>query len=493
MSNLLALPLLLPVFMMIILIFIRHDRWTRMLALAGSALQLVFSTLLFVELNNNGILVLHAGSWVAPFGITLVLDYLGGLMLLVSSLIVFTVTGYSHRFMQEDCASNRFYVFLFSLALGLNGAFLTGDIFNLFVWFEVMLLSSFVLITYGSRREQLGGGIKYLSLNLIGSFFFLAGIGLLYSRTGTLNMAQLALIFREGENNLLFNAAAMLFFVAFGIKSALFPLHFWLPASYHTPNITITSLFAGLLTKVGVYAMIRFFSMFYLQDVAFWQNLLFVAAALTMVSGGMAATTQYETRRILSYHIISQIGYMIMGLAFFTPLGVAGAIFFAMHNMVAKTNAFFVMGLVNRLKGSFHLKEVGGLFKESPLLAVLFIIPAFALAGIPPLSGFFGKLILIKAGLDAGHYLVTAVAILTAMLTLYSMIKIWFEAFLKPAPASSAPITRMTFLDLWPSVVLALVSILLGLFAGPVFDVCYKAATLLLQPTPYIDAVLQLP
>jgi multicomponent Na+:H+ antiporter subunit D len=289
------------------------------------------------------------------------------------------------------------------------------------------------------------------------------------------------------------NTSAMLFFIAFGIKAAVFPLFFWLPASYHTPNITITALFAGLLTKVGVYAMIRFFSLFFLQDQVFWHNQLLVVAGLTMATGGMAASAHYEIRKILSWHIISQIGYMIMGLGIFTPLGIAGAIFFIAHNMIAKTNTFLVAGLINRLKGSYDLKTVGGLFRQRPLLAVLFIIPAFALAGVPPLSGFFAKFILIKAGIEDSHYGITAIAVLTGMLTLYSMIKIWNEAFLKKQPGEdgASPVRlRSTFLDVLPSVLLGLITIAMGIFARPVYHFIMEAAADLIDGSAYIDAVI---
>jgi multicomponent Na+:H+ antiporter subunit D len=471
---------------------VRSARAAQWLSVLGSAGLLVVSVLLFTGLKNTGISALNVGSWDAPFGISLVLDYFSALMLITSAFIVFCLSIYSIYFMEGEHRSNRFYVFFFSLTMGVNGAFLTGDAFNLYVWFEVILISSFVLITIGNKKEQLEGGIKYMALNLIGSLFFLAGLGLLYGKTGTLNMAHLAHILRVSEQPVLINTSAALFFMAFGIKAALFPLFFWLPASYHTPNITVTSVFAGLLTKVGVYVIIRFFTLFFVQDQTFWLNLFLIIAGLTMVVGGMAASTHYDTRRILSFHIISQIGYMIMGLGIYTPLAIAGAIFFTIHNMIAKTNVFLVAGLIDRAKGTFYLKSIGGLYKQSPILAVLFIFPAFALAGVPPLSGFFAKFILIKAGIEDGHFGIVAIAIATAMLTLYSMIKIWNEAFLKKEEESSATgkFTKPDFGELLPSVLLGLASLLMGLFAATVFAYTMQAAEQLLVPANYIDAVL---
>ncbi|MCG8702336.1 MAG: hypothetical protein MI922_30070 [Bacteroidales bacterium] len=492
--NYIALPILVPLAFIISFILIKNERYVRWLSVFGSVILLVVSVFLLRQVIREEVLVLHMGGWKAPYGIALVIDYLGAIMLLVTALLMLTISIYAIEFVKNEISYSRFSIFFYSLIMGVNGAFITADVFNLYVWFELMLLSSFVLITMGAKKEQLEGGIKYLALNLIGSLLFLAGLGLLYGKTGTLNMAHLAQILIDDDQSILMNTSAVLFFVAFGIKAAVFPLFFWLPSSYHTPNITVTTLFAGLLTKVGVYALIRFFTLFFVQDTDFWHNLLLVVAGLTMVIGGMAASAHYETRKILSYHIISQIGYMLMGLGIFTPLGIAGAIYFMVHNMIAKTNTFMVAGLISQLKGTFYLKSIGGLFKQAPFVAILFIIPAFALAGIPPLSGFFAKFILIKAGIEDGHYIVTIVAVLTGLLTLYSMIKIWNEAFLKKQPKSDRnekPV-RLSVVHYLPSIILALVTIMLGVFAGPSIEFFHKVASQLINPEAYIQAVLKL-
>ncbi len=491
--NAVFLPILIPLAAITLLFFFRSNRFSHAIIILGSSLLLASSLFLLGKINREGVLSLYMGAWEAPYGITLVIDYFSVLMLIVTALVLLAVSIYKTRFIPPRASGNRFSIFFFALAMGVNGAFIAGDVFNLFVWFELILISSFVLITYCKEKLQYHAGIKYLGMNLLGSLFFLAGIGLIYGRTGTLNMAHLAEILNENGFPSGLNTAATLIFLAFGIKSAVFPLFFWLPASYHTPNITITALFAGLLTKVGVYAMIRFFTLIFTQDQAMWHTIFLVVAGLTMLYGGMAATTQYKLQRILSFHIISQIGYMIMGLGIFTPLAIAGSIFFMMHNMIAKTNTFLVAGMINKLRGTYDLKSIGGLFKEDPLLAVLFIIPAFALAGIPPISGFFAKFILIKAGFEAGQYLISAVALLTGLLTLYSMIKIWNEAFLKPSPQDEElgkGKQPLTFIDYLPSVILGTVSILMGVFANTVFGLTEKAAGFLMNTGPYIENIL---
>jgi len=491
--NIVALPILIPFAIAISLLLLRSSKLSTWIGPVGSFVMLAVAVYLNYKVQSTGILSLNTGGWEAPFGIVLVVDHLSSLMLMVSSFIALVIALFANKNLSEDISLSRFYFFFFTLNMGVNGAFITGDVFNLYVWFEVMLISSFVLVTLGKKKEQLEGGIKYLALNIIGSMLFLAGLGLLYGKTGTLNMAHLAEILKNDHHATLMNTSSVLFFVAFGIKAALFPLYFWLPSSYHTPDITITSLFAGLLTKVGVYTLIRFFTLFFVQDQAFWHNLLLIIAGLTMVTGGMAAASYYETRRILSYHIISQIGYMIMGLGIFTPLALAGAIFFTIHNMIAKTGTFIAAGLIAKIKGTYELKEVGGLYKQNPALAILFIIPAFALAGFPPISGFFAKFMLLKAGIESEQYIITAVALLTGFLTLYSMIKIWNEAFLKKQPDAKVTqvAVKLKFSEYVPLALLAGASLLMGVFASSVFNYVIEAGNQLIEPSAYINAVLK--
>ena len=489
-----ALPVLIPLFTAILLVFSNHARYQKIIGVSGAFA--IFATSLFIISNVGGkqIEVLQSSNWEAPFGISLVVDTFSALMLVITGFVSFALSVYSLFYIDEKLITHRYFLFFHTLLMGVNGAFITGDVFNLYVWFEVMLMSSFVLITLGSKPLQLKGGIKYLTMNLVASLFFLAGIGILYGKTGTLNMAHLAVILQNDEQAILMNTSTMLFFMAFGIKAAVFPFFFWLPSSYHTPPVAVTAFFAALLTKVGVYAMIRVFTLFFIQDPQFWHTLLLAVAGLTMVVGGMAAASHYEIRRILSFHIISQIGYMIFGLGVFTPLALAGAIYFMIHNMLAKTNTFLVAGHINRLKGTYKLKSIGGLYKSYPLLGILFIIPAFALAGVPPLPGFFGKFFLIKAGFEAEKWFISGVAIFTGVLTLFSMIKIWNEAFFKKGleevPEQGLR-ERLPLRELLPSMMLGAGTILLGIGAGVFFDYFIEAGNQLMNSDQYIQVVLK--
>lgn len=492
MKILLLLPVLIPMGTIILLLFARGSKViNQILGIGGIILQLITAVYILIRVMDQGIQVVQLGNWPAPFGITFVADIFSAVMLIMSGFIGLMTAVYAISSIEKFRQRFSFFPLVNALLMGVNGAFLTGDVFNLYVWFEVMVLASFVLITMGGSRPQMDGAIKYVSMNLISSLLFLAGIGLLYGKAGTLNMADLAVKIRESDESLLINSSAMLFFVAFSIKAAVFPFFFWLPASYHTPPTAITALFSGLLTKVGVYAMIRFFTLFFVQNQNFWHPLLLIIGGLTMVVGVLTAASQYDMRKILSFHIISQIGYMIMGLGLFTVLGIAGAIFYMVHNIVAKTNSFLISGIVNKIKGTFELKAIGGLYKAYPFLSILFIITAFGLAGVPPLSGFLGKLLLVVAGFEDKNYLITAVAILVGLFTLFSMIKIWNEGFWKAQPENNITEKKsIPFTMLLPVVVLASATIILGVFGEYFVEISLRAGEQLINPEEYINKVL---
>lgn len=491
----LLLPLLIPfVTAALALLFWRRQRIQRALALAGSIGLLLSALVLLLVIWRDGIQVVQLGAWPAPFGITFVADLFSGIMTVLGGIIAVAVVVFS--FASSDRLHERFgyYPLLLFLMMGISGSFLTGDIFNLYVWFEVMLMASFVLVALGSERAQLEGALKYVTINLASSAVFLTAVGILYSLSGTLNMAQLAVQLPHSQQPEVVTVVAMLFLVAFGIKAALFPLFFWLPASYPVAPVAITALFAGLLTKVGVYALVRIFTLLFVQDVGYTHALLLLLAAFTMITGVLGAASQNEFRRILSFHIISQIGYMVMGLALFTPLALAGAIFYIMHHIIVKANLFLISGVVHRLQGSYALKNLGGLYRSHFGLGVLFLIPAMSLAGIPPLSGFWAKFTLIRASLEENQPVIALVALVVSLLTVFSMTKIWSEVFWKDRPETTPePVSLSTTVHLQlylPVVALAAITVVIGLMAEPVFALASQAANQLLSSGEYIAAVL---
>ncbi|MDZ7702996.1 MAG: Na+/H+ antiporter subunit D [Trueperaceae bacterium] len=494
-SYLVALPIIVPLAtagLLFALQPVRHVQ--RVVSVASASVQLALAIMLLATVSQQGILAAQMGSWPAPFGITLVADHLSAIMVVITGIMGTAVAVYSLTDIDEGRERFGYHPFYHVLLAGISGAFLTGDLFNLYVWFEVLLIASFVLIALGGDRDQLEGGIKYVLLNLVSSSLFLASTGILYGLTGTLNMADLSLKLAEVPAGVV-TTVAILFMVAFGIKAAVFPLFFWLPASYHTPPVAVSAIFAGMLTKVGVYALIRVFTLLFTQDVGYTHTILLVVAGLTMLTGVLGAAAQDEFRRILSFHIISQIGYMIMGLALYTPLALIGAVFYVVHHIIVKTNLFLVSGIAKRFAGSFELKHIGGLYKHTPFLAVLFVVPAFSLAGFPPLSGFWAKLILIRAGLEAEQYVIVFVALLVGLLTMYSMTKIWRYAFWKPHPEGEEKLEKITLKQAdWllyaPVIALAVMTLVIGFWTEPFYNLAERAATELLEPSRYIEAVL---
>jgi multicomponent Na+:H+ antiporter subunit D len=496
MNLLLALPVLVPLATAAAsLVGWRSRRLQRLLGATGAALHLGSAAALLAAVERHGIQASQVAGWAAPFGITLVADLFAAVMVAIGAFIGLMIVLYSLASMDPERESYGYYPLLHFLLMGVSGAFLTGDIFNLYVWFEVMLIASFVLMVLGGERPQIEGAIKYVALSLMSSSIFLAAVGLLYGVAGSLNMADLAGRLEVISPPGVVTVLAMLFLVAFGIKAAIFPLFFWLPASYHTPPPAVSALLAGLLTKVGVYAMFRVFTLLFLQDVGYTHRLILALAGLTMVTGVLGAVAQNDFRRILSFHIISQIGYMIMGLGLFSPLAVAGSLFYIVHHIIVKTNLFLVSGAAHRLRGTFSLEDLGGLYRDRPALAVLFLIPALSLAGIPPFSGFFAKLALVRAGLALESYVIVAVALAVSLLTLFSMVKIWSEAFWKPAGVNAAARSAGsrsagTLLLFLPIVVMAGVTVSFGILAEPVFGLAQRAAGELLDPAGYVRAVL---
>jgi multicomponent Na+:H+ antiporter subunit D len=490
----LYLPILIPLATAVAVGFLgRLPRTRRVISIAGSAILLASGIWLVMHVRQEGVIASHAGSWPAPFGIALVADLLSAVLVLAAGGIGLAVTTFSVVGIDALRERGGFHSLVHILLMGVCGAFLTGDLFNLYVWFEVMLVSSFILMALGGTRSQMAASIHYVTLNLLASALFLAGTGILYGMVGSLNMADVSVRMRDLAGTPYPYILLALFLVSFGIKAAAFPLFFWLPASYHTPPIAVTTLFSALLTKVGVYAIIRVTTLVFAAQAETVRPILLAVAGLTMVTGVLGAIAQGEMRRLLAFHIVSQIGYLLMGVGLGTPLALAATVFFFVHVIAAKSALFMVTGIVRSLRRTSELAELGGLARSSPLLAGLFLLPALSLAGLPPLSGFWAKVALVKAGLDAGNFAIVAAALVVSVLTLFSMTKIWAEAFWKPAPGGAAPETlgapRAALVV--PALALGAVTLVLGVVAEPFFALSLRAAEQLLDQAGYISVVLK--
>jgi len=493
---LLTLPIAAPLAGLVLTTLLwRMPRLQRFAGLAAGCAFLLAGIALLAATVDGDILATQFGSWEAPFGISFVADNLTSAMVLITAIMAVVVAFYQLAASEEN-ERPMFQPLYHGLLLGVTGAFMTGDIFNMYVWFEIMLISSFGLLVLGGTKEQLDAGVKYVMLNLVMTTLFLAAIAFLYGATGTLNMADLAKRVPNIENDGLVTALAILFLLAFASKAALFPLFFWLPASYHTASTPILAIFAALLTKVGVYAIVRCFTLIFPVTDGL-ATIIGVMAALTMITGVLGAASHFDIRKILSFHIISQIGYMLVGVAIATPLALAGSVLYIVHHIIVKANLFLIGGVIRRKSGSYQLKKIGGLHRTAPFLAILFCIPALSLAGLPPLSGFWAKYLVVKPSLDAGNWYLAAISLAVGLLTLYSMLKIWNEAFWKtPATAAPAPTrdSKNSFAAQYIAIAfLSAITMAIGLNPEPFVAFSVEAAGQLTDSSRYIDAVLESP
>ncbi|MCR6688710.1 Na+/H+ antiporter subunit D [Cellulomonas sp.] len=492
-SWLVPLPVVLPLFAAgLTLALYRKPRLQPIVSVTALSLVLIASVTLLVVVDD-GPLVVDVGDWAAPVGINLVADRLSALMLTISSAVTLCVLLYSlaqGRDDDEESAPISIYhpTFLV-LAAGVGNAFLSGDLFNIYVGFEILLAASFVLITLGGTRDRIRAGTIYVVVALLSSVLFLVAIAAVYAATGTVNLAQLAIRLPEIDPGVRL-VLQVLLLLAFAVKAAVFPLSAWLPDSYPTAPAPVTAVFAGLLTKVGVYAIIRTQTLLFpegrLDDVLMW------LALATMVVGILGAVAQDDIKRLLSFTLVSHIGYMIFGIALSSEAGWTAAIYYVAHHITVQTALFLVVGLVERVGGSTSLTRLGGLAKLAPLLAILFFVPAMNLAGIPPLSGFLGKLGLLQAGVAAGTplaYLLVAGSVITSLLTLYALIKAWNKAFWQTPEERPRP-GRLPLGMVGPTAALITVGLVLTFAGGPLYAYTARAAQTLRERTPYVEAVL---
>ncbi|MDN5717156.1 MAG: Na+/H+ antiporter subunit D [Janibacter sp.] len=536
MANLLPLPVLLPLLGAALTLVARRKPRTQVaISLVVLAASLGVAIALMWGTHQQGPIVLWLGAWTEPLGIALVADRLSALMLLVSSFVILVVLvfaiGQGVADGDEDSPLAIYFPTFLVLSAGVSNAFLAGDLFNLFVSFEMLLFASFVLLTLGGSGARIRAGTTYVIVSMVSSFLFLVAIAGIYAATGTVNMAQLSLRLPDIDPTVSLSLQLMLLTV-FGIKAAVFPMSAWLPDSYPSAPVPVSAVFAGLLTKVGVYAIVR--TQFLLFPDSPLHNLIMIAGLLTMLIGILGAVAQPGIKRMLSFTLVSHIGYMLFGIGLATELGLSSAIFYIAHHITVQTALFLISGLIERVGGSTVIDRLGGLAAASPVLAILFFVPAMNLAGIPPFSGFVGKVGLIQAGVADGGAVAWALvvgSVLTSLLTLYAVAKTWGFAFWRPRadqetdqtfeiptltpnfgrlsdaigavvaqqrpatpiapPAAARPVERaMPPLMLGAATTVVIFSIGLSLVAGPLFTYTDAAARQMITRDAYIKAVL---
>lgn len=466
---------------------------------ATLALLLVLTAALLAHVAGAGPQTMTMGRWLPPFGISFSVDLTGALLAAAAAAVAFACGLYATLDVDASRLRYGFFPFLLMMMAGVNGAFLTGDVFNLYVWFEVMLIASFGLIVLGSERQQLDGAIKYAFLNFVATTLFLIATGYVYGAFGTLNMADITRQMAAPPPRAPVATIATLYLVAFAMKAAAFPLNFWLPASYHTPRIVVSALFAGLLTKVGVYALLRVMVMIFAEQRGLLADWIALMAAATMLVGVFGALAQTDIRRLLGFLVVSGIGSMLAGIALASNLGLTGTIVYAVHSMVVMAALYLAAGIVGRRAGTFDLRELGGHYAASPWFAGGFLLLAFSVAGLPPLSGFWPKLMLVKGAIAGGLSWLAAAILVTGLLTTLAIIRVWGFAFWRGGAegirdgAENWKLPPLAGGPAWSAYAsfgaLVALSVMIGLWPEPLARYALDAAIGLSAPDAYVGSV----
>jgi multicomponent Na+:H+ antiporter subunit D len=475
----------------LLLMFRKETRRQPAIAIGALLLLIANNVALLARVLDGGTLVMTMGGWLPPFGIAFTVDVLGAIFTLTASVVALAGAVYAAGSLGTSETRYGFYPFVILLTGGVSAAFLTGDIFNLYVWFEVLLISSFGLLILGSGREQIDGAVKYGFLNLVATTLFLVTTGLLYGAFGTLNMADIARKAPALAATAPLMTITALYLLALGMKAAAFPANFWLPASYHTPRIVVSALFAGLLTKVGVYALLRVLITLFPAARDQMAELVAWIAALTMIAGALGALAQSDLRRLLAYTVISGIGTMLAGLAIASPLGLSGTVLYAIHSMIAMTALFLLAGIVMRITGTHSLHRLSGLYSGRPLLAAVALALFLAVCGLPPFSGLWPKAMLVKASLDGGAWWLAASILLSSFLATIAYGRVFLLAFwrdqIEPWPAPDHE--KGETLTVAATVALTAIVVVLGVWPEPAIAVANRAALSLLDVAGYVHAV----
>lgn len=490
MNNLIVMPMMLPILIGIILMFLRpYIKVQRVLSLLVILSNVGIGIFILHQIQQNGIMRLDFGGWEPPFGILFVADSFSMLLVLTSSIITAACLIYAFSSVEAFSEKNFFYSFVLFLVAGVNGSFLTGDIFNLFVCFEIMLLASYVLIAFGGRKGQLRESIKYVIINVVSSWIFLVAIAYLYGTIGTLNMAHISERVAESGQTPTLTVISVVLLTVFALKAGLF-LYFWLPGSYSSPITPVAALFGALLTKVGIYAMFRVFTLIFYHEQHITHTLIGILAALTLIGGSIGAVAYKDLRMVASYNVVIAVGFILAGLAVATPSAIEGSIYYLIHDIIIKALLFLLVGTMIAVSGQTKMDEISGLIKNYPLFGWLFFLTTLSLAGIPPLSGFIGKVLIGEGAVSAGSYVLLAIAFISSIFVLYSLMRVFLTSFWGETIISQdeeIPAKKGWVIS---TCILALGTIALGVGAEQMAVYVQDAAETLLNPQIYIDAVL---
>lgn len=490
MSNMIVLPLIVPVITAILLVFLRDNVFLqRIISLVTLSFVAFISVILLLEIQKQGVMRIDFSGWAPPFGILFVADSFAMLLVLVANIVSAICLLYAFFTIGKSFEKMYFYPFVLLMVAGVNGSFLTGDIFNLFVCFEVMLLASYALISLGGEKVQLREALKYVLINIVASWIFLVALAFLYGTVGTLNMAHISVRVMELGADPLITTVALIFLIVFSLKAGLL-LFFWLPGSYSAPPTAIAALFAALLTKVGIYALVRTFTLLFPNNTEVTHMILGIMAGLTIIAGCMGALAGRDVRTIASYNVLIGVGFIVAGLAIGTESALQGVTYYLMHDMVAKAMLFLAVGMMMYVTGETVIDKMSGLIRNYPLFGWLFFIVMCSLAGIPPLSGFLGKVLIGQGAIEGGNFVLLGLGFLSSLIVLYSLLRIFLSSFFGETIISledEKPLPKRMVL---PLILLAACTIALGIGAEWLAPYVTDAAETLYTPSIYIDAVL---
>src|SRR5690625_72640 len=490
MNNLAVLPIILTLIAGFKVAFfnkkIKISRFLTKLFMTINLIIVIYMTYLVFQ---NGAIILEAGNWVAPYGIVFVADPLSIIVVLTTNILATACAFIAPQLVSDKKEKFYFYAFFFFLISGVSGAFLTGDLFNLFVFFEVLLMASYGLIVLGGDKTQLRESLKYVLINLFSSVIFVTTVAFLYAVVGTVNMAQIAERVHEVEQQGVLTTIGIVLFFVFATKAALFPLYYWMPKSYVVPNSVTSALFGALLTKVGIYSIIRIFTLIFIFENNYTKNLFLIIAGFSMIFGVIGALSTNNIKLIIAYNVIPSIGFILFGLAIFNQTSLSGSVYYLVHDMLIKAALFLIIGVIMYIAGTSDLRKMGGLIHQYPYVGWSLFFAAFILAGIPPFSGFIGKILLLKGSFEGDHIILIIIGLLTSLLILYSVIKIFIQAFWGER-REDLPL-KSTKGMLFPIVGLLAISVLLGVGAQYFYPTIESVSAYLLDPEIYINAVLK--
>lgn len=490
MSNIIVLPLIVPVITAILLVFLRQNIMIqRILSLCTLGFVIFISVVLLLEVQQQGVMRIDFSGWLPPFGILFVADSFAVLLVFVANIVAAICIVYAFFTIGEHYEKMYFYPFVLLMVAGVNGSFLTGDIFNLFVCFEVMLLASYALISLGGGKVQLREALKYVLINIVASWIFLVALAFLYGTIGTLNMAHISLRVTEAGADPLITTVGLVFLIVFSLKAGLL-LFFWLPGSYSVPPTAIAALFAALLTKVGIYALVRTFTLLFTTNTEVTHTILGIMAGLTILAGCMGALAGRDVRTIASYNVLIGVGFIVAGLAIGTESALQGVTYYLMHDMVVKAMLFLAVGMMIYVTGETLIDNMSGLIRNYPFFGWLFFIMMCSIAGIPPLSGFLGKVLIGQGAIEGGNFVLLGLGFLSSLIVLYSLLRIFLSSFFGETILSiedEKPLPKRIVL---PLTLLSVCTIALGIGAESMAPYVKDAAETLHTPSIYIDAVL---